>query len=70
MKFLKTDIQTLINTSRQNEAGNYVINGSDYGLSPDQCQAIIYTYPRILLIGYLGTSEWSTILLPTRVRLI
>ena len=69
MKFLKTDIQTLINPSKQNEAGNYVINGLDYGLSPDQCQAIIYTYPRILLIGYLGTSEWSTILL-IRVRLI
>ena len=28
--------------------------GSDYGLSPDRCQAIIWTNAGILLIGHLG----------------
>ena len=31
------------------------IIGSDNGLSPDQCQAIIWTNAGILLTGYLGT---------------
>ena len=30
--------------------------GSDNGLSPDQCQAIIWTNAGILLIGPLGTN--------------
>ena len=32
------------------------IIGSDYGLSPDRCQAIIGTNDGILLIGPLGTN--------------
>ena len=32
------------------------INGSDNGLSPDRCQAIIWTNAGILLIGPLGTN--------------
>ena len=32
------------------------IIGSDNGLSPDRCQAIIWTNPGILLIGHLGTN--------------
>ena len=36
--------------------GNLTIVGSDNGLSPDRCQAIIWTNARILLIGPLGTN--------------
>ena len=36
--------------------GNPTIIGSDNGLSPSQCQAIIWTNARILLIGPLGTN--------------
>ena len=32
------------------------INGSDNGVSPDRCQAIISTNAGILLIGPLGTN--------------
>ena len=35
---------------------NWVIIGSDNGLSPVRCQAIIWTNAGILLIGPLGTS--------------
>ena len=35
---------------------NLAIIGSDNGLSPDWCQAIIWTNARILLIGSLGTN--------------
>ena len=38
------------------------IIGSDNGLSPDRCQAIIWTNAGILLIGSLGTN-WSEILI-------
>ena len=36
--------------------GNLAIIGSDNGLSPGQCQAIIWTSAGILLIGLLGTN--------------
>ena len=36
--------------------GNLTIIGSDNGLSPGQCQAIIWTNTGILLIGPLGTN--------------
>ena len=36
--------------------GNLAINGSDYGLSPGRCRAIILTSAGILLIGPLGTN--------------
>ena len=36
--------------------GNLAIIGSDNGLSPDRCQAIIWTNDGILLIGPLGTN--------------
>ena len=35
--------------------GNLTIIGSDNGLLPGRCQAIIWTNDRILLIGPLGT---------------
>ena len=35
---------------------NYSIIGSDNGLSPDWCQAIIWTNDGVLLIGPLGTN--------------
>ena len=35
---------------------NFTIIGSDNGLSPDWCQAIIWTNAGILLIGPLGTN--------------
>ena len=35
---------------------NLTIIGSDNGLSPGQCQAIIWTNAGILLIGLLGTN--------------
>ena len=36
--------------------GKLTIIGSDNGLSPDRCQAIIWTNAGILLIGPLGTN--------------
>ena len=36
--------------------GNLIIIGSDNGLSPGRCQAIIWTNAGILLIGPLGTN--------------
>ena len=36
--------------------GNLTIIGSDNGLSPDRCQAIIWTNAELLLIGPLGTN--------------
>ena len=36
--------------------GNLTIIGSDNGLSPDRCQAIIWTNAGLLLIGPLGTN--------------
>ena len=41
---------------------NLTIIGPDNGLSPDRCQAIIWTNAGILLIGPLGTnfSQWNS----------
>ena len=44
---------------------NKLTIGSDNGLSPGQCQAIIYTNAGILLIGTLGTN-FSEILIEIR----
>ena len=44
--------------------GNLTINGSDNGLSPGRCQAIILTNAGVLLIGPLGTN-FSGILIQT-----
>ena len=38
--------------------GNLTIIGSDNGLSPSRCQAIIWTNPGILFIGPKGTTFW------------
>ena len=45
--------------------GNLTIIGSDNGLSPERCQAIIWTKAGILLIGPLGTN-FSEILIEIR----
>ena len=51
-------IQTLTHWDRVTHicVGNLVIIGSDNGLSPGRCQAIIWTNAGILLIGPLGTN--------------
>ena len=45
---------------------NWAIIGSDYGLSPGQRQAIVWTNAGILFIGPLGT-KFSEILIAIRI---
>ena len=55
---IQTALQPLIHWSRLMWicVGNLPIIGSDNGLSPTRCQAIIWTNSRILLIWFLGTN--------------
>ena len=46
----------ILNSSRPSGVGNITIIGSDNGLSPGQCKAIIWTSAGIFLIWTLGTN--------------
>ena len=55
--FIASDVRiSLFDSLRPSDVSNLTIIGSDNGLSPGRCQAIIWTNPGILLIGPLGTN--------------